>query len=214
MDEVRVLNTSPGDLRDYFIDKYIVDPIVIDESAIRDDYCNIPVDVRRNFEYIVYDRIRPTFVTGTRITFYVPFSGDTDLFKYRPSRSGANPPRGVIQGNEVVFVYDRTSQDAQGIGVEFERDMENVKKHVAWISSDIAQFNSTIRTIVSQQIDARRQKLLRDRGTVEDLGFPLKRRAGAPTTYASSEVKRRIVPKFPPVSTKPYRPEPIVAMTE
>ena len=33
-------------------------------------------------------------------------------------------------------------------------------------------------------------------------------------TYASPEVKRRIVPQLPPVSTKPYQPEPTLAMDE
>ena len=214
LDEERVLNTSPDDLCDYFVRKYNVEPIVIDESGITVDYGDAQVDVSNRFEYAVFDRSAPSFVAGTRFTFSVPFSGDPDLFKFRPSTISSNPPRGVIRNGHLVLSYDLTPQDAQGIQDGFERDMENVKKYVNWVSGDVAQFNSTIRMTVTQQIEARREKLLRDRGIVENLGFPLKRRVGVSTTYISPQVKRRIVPQLPPISAKPYRPDPTLDMAE
>ena len=153
-------------------------------------------------------------MTGTRITFFVPFSGDPELFKCRPSTFNLNPPQGVVRGNELVFVYDRTTQEVPNIGSEFDRELQSVQQHISRIADQVEQFNSTIRPKVSQQIGARREKLLQDRGIIEGLGFPLKRRSRMPATYASPEVKRRIVPQLPPVSTKPYRPEPTLAMDE
>ncbi len=212
--EDRVLNTSLEDLCDYFVERHEVEPIVIDESGVQVDYGDAQIDVSHRFEYVVDDRSTPTFVIGTKITFFVPFSGDSGLFKCRPSTFNFNPPQGVVRGNELVFSYVRTTQDAPGIKDEFERDIGNVKKYVSWISSDVEQFNSVVHTETRQQIEARRQKLLQDRGIVENLGLPLRRRAGVPVTYSSPEVKRRIVPQLPPVSTKPQRPEPALVMAE
>ena len=61
---------------------------------------------------------------------------------------------------------------------------------------------------------ARRDKLLQDRGLIENLGYSIRRRSDVPTTYVSPEVKRRIVPQPPPVSKDPYMPEPTLDMTE
>ena len=214
LSEARVLNTSPEILCDYFVEKYKVEPLVIDESGIQADYGDTQIDVSRRVEYAVFGRSGPTHVTGTRITFFVPFSGDPELFKYRPSTFSLSHLQGVVRGNELEFVYDRTSQEAPNIGSDFKRELQSVQKHLSRIADQVEQFNSTIRPKVSQQIGARREKLLQDRGIIEGLGFPLRRRSGVPMTYASPEVKRRVVPPLPPVSTTLYRPEPTLAMDE
>ena len=214
LSEDHVLNTSPEKLCDYFVEKYSINPLVIDESGIQIDYGDAQVDVSHRFEYAVFDRNSPTYITGTRITFFVPFSGDPELFKCRPSTFSLNPSRGVVRGNELVFVYDRTTHDVPNIRNEFDRELQSVQQNLSRIADQVEQFNSTIRTKVSEQIGTRREKLLQDRGIIEGLGFPLKRRSQVRTTYVSPEVKRGIVPQLPPVSTKSYRPEPTLAIDE
>ena len=214
LSEERVLNTSPEKLCNYFVEKYRVEPLVMDESGIQVDYGDTQIDVSQRVEYAVFGRSGPTHVTGTRITFFVPFSGDSGLFKCRPSTFSLISLRGVVRGNELVIVYDRTTQEAPNIKGEFDRELQSVQQHLSWIADQAEQFNSTVRHKVSQQIGARREKLLQDRGIIEGLGFPLKRRSHVPATYAAPEVKRRIVPQLPPVSTKPYRPEPTLAIDE
>ena len=214
LSEDRVLNTSPEKLCEYFVEKYRIEPPVIQRSGIQADYGDAKIDVSRRIEYAVFDRNVPAYVTGTRISFFIPFSGDSELFRCRPSTFSLNPPRGAVRGNELMFVYDRTSQDVANVGTEFERELESVQQHLNRIADQVEQFNSTLRSNSSQGIGGRREKLLQDRGVIEGLGFPFKRRSGVPMTYASPEVKRRIVPQLPPVSTKPYQPEPTLTMDE
>ena len=215
LSEKRILNTPPEDLCRHFVEKYRVEPIVLDESAIEVAYGDAQVDVSRRFDYAIIDRRGPYYVTGTRIVFYVPFEGDPELFKYRPSTLNFSSPRDVrIRGSEMVFVYEGTTSDAQETGKEFEQDLNGVRKNLGSIARDIEQFNSTIRQNVNDQIDQRRDKLLNDRKTVANLGFPLRRRSGAPSTYAAPEVKRRIVPTLPPISAEPYEPDPALPMSE
>ena len=180
--EERVLNTSPEDLCDYFVDKYVVNALEIDESQIHMDYGDTQIDISHRIDYAVFDSSRPAYVTGTRFTFYVPFTGDAKLFECRPSTFDLNSPRASVQRNELVFVYDRTSQDAPNVTTEFERDRQNLRRSVKRIAHDVEQFNSTLRQKASQLIGNRRKKLLQDRGLVENLGFPLKRRSGVATT--------------------------------
>ncbi len=214
LNEDRILNTSPEDLRNYFVEKYSVESLEIDESNIQADYGDAQVDISQRVEYAVFDRSGPTYITGTRLTFYVPFTGDPNLFKCRPSSFSLNPPRAIVGSGELVFVYDRTTRDAPNVKTEFERDKDKVKRYLQDIASSVAQFNSAIEEKVSKQITARREKLLQDRGLIENFGFPLKCRENVSATYIAPEVKRRIVPQLPPVSAKPYRPEPALGMAE
>ena len=212
--EDQVLNTSPDDLCKYFVRKYMVEAPQIDESGINADYGDAQIDISQRFEYAVFDRSGPHYITGTRLTFYVPFDGDPQLFKCRPSTYNFNPPRGTVRSSELVFTYDRTTQDAPAIENEFERDRANLREYLGWIARDVEQFNSTIQQKVSQHIIARREKLLQDRGLVERLGFPLRRRDGVPTTFVAPAVKRRIVSQLPPASTEPFKPEPALGMDD
>lgn len=64
-----------------------------------------------------------------------------------------------------------------------------------------------------QQIEARREKLLKDRGLVAALGFPLRLRGDAPTTYlAPIKRKKSPVPSAPARGAAPFAPEPALAM--
>ncbi len=214
LSESRILNTSTEDLCSYFVEKYSVEPLVLDESAIQMDYGDARVDVSQRFEYGIIDRSGPYYITGTRIVFHVPFEGDRELFKCRPSTFKLSSPRADVRGNELVFVYEGTTHDARGIKEQFDRDLSSVQENLGWIASDVDRFNSGIRENVSGQIDQRRTKLFQDREIVADLGFPLRRRSGVPSTYAAPEVKRRIVPKLPPVSSDPSEPDPTLPMNE
>ena len=214
LSESQILNTPPEDLCIYFVGKHRVEPIVLDELAIQMDYGEARVDVSRRFEYGFIDRSGPRYVTGTRITFYVPFEGHGGLFKCQPSTFKLSSPRANIRVNELVFVYEGTMHDVRGVKEQFERDLSSVQENLGWIASDVERFNSTIRQDVSDAIDKRRTKLLQDREIVANLGFPLRRRSGVPSTYVTPEVKRRIVPKLPPVSSDPSEPDPTLAMKE
>ena len=212
--EEQVLNSSLEDLCTYFAEKYTIVPPIVDESNIQLDYSDTQVDISGRFDYDVIDRSGPTFVTGTRFTFFVPFTGISELFDCKPSTFGLNPPRATVRNGELALVYDRTTTDGSGIEDVFERDKKKVEEYLAWIARDLEPFNTTIHEKARQLIDARREKLLSDRGLLESLGFPLRRRESGPTTFVAPEVRRRIAPQLPPPSATPYRPEPTLDMAE
>ena len=211
--ERQALNSSPEDLVNHFVEKYQIDGVEINESGIQTDYNDIQIDVSNRFDYDFLNRSGPAYVTGTRITFYVPFSGDPRLLTCQPSTYSLSPPRADIRDEELVFVYDRTTQDAPKVGNEFNRDIESAKTHINQIAKDTQNYRSTLRQQAKQLMDQRRAKLLRDRGISESLGFPLRRRSGVPTTYVTPEVKRRVIPRLPN-TTDPFMPEPTLDIDE
>ena len=210
LNENRVLNTSHEDLRDYFIKKYSKEMPQVDELAITVDQGDAQIDVSRRFEYAVFDRSQPLLTTGTRITFYLPFVGDSQLFHCKASTFSLNPPRAAVRNDELQFVYERTTSDAEKIKQEFQDDLNRFKQSLSWIQKDLTQFNSSIKQTIEQEINARRNKLLHDRSLVASLGYPLRTREGRSRTYVTPEVRRIITPQLPPVSEAPYQLEPVL----
>lgn len=211
--ERRMLSTSPEAWCDYFFEKYRVEPLQIDELSIQVDYGDARVDVSHRFEYAVSDRSRPAYVTGTRVTFHIPFNGDSVLFSCRPSQFRLSRVRGVVRGNEIQLVYARSHHDAQALQQEFQQDIENLHSYIGWSERDVRAFNESIREKASRRIDGRRDKLLQDRQIVERLGFPIKQRNDPPRTYTTPQVRRRLnLPEQPAMSEPPKVPEPAIAM--
>ena len=103
-----------------------------------------------------------------------------------------NPPRAKVRGREIVMIYKRTTTEAKQIKGEFESELTRLKNYLQCIEHDVTPFNSSIRETASQGIKFRREKILKDRDLVENIGFPLRRRKDTPNTYIASQVKRAI----------------------
>ncbi|MGI2335728.1 MAG: hypothetical protein ACRKGH_03680 [Dehalogenimonas sp.] len=211
--ENQLLNTSVDDLCLYFVEEYTINVPILNRDGIQMDYGDVGIDVSRRSGYAVF-RDRPTYVTGTIITFYVPFEGDKELFKCRPSTFNYNPPRADVQDNELVFQYQRTISEIEKIEAEFKHELQGTEEYLSWIKKDVTEFNNGLPTKAHSYIEKRRDKILKDRGLVEKIGFPLKRSEGISQTYIAPQVKRKITPRLPSTGTAPFAPEPTLDMAE
>ena len=218
MSENEVLNTSMEDMVKYLTKKWGFDPLAINESGIQMNYGDAQVDVSGDFRRFLDNSSKPFYVTGTRFTFYVPFTGNPDLFKCRPSTRSLNPPRATVRRDELVFTYDlpndlnedRTSK----VRDAFQRDLENTQVHAGRVNADVNIFNAALPENAKQKLNARREKLLQDRDLVASIGFPLRRGQNPPPTFVAPEVKRRITPQKPTASSEPFRPESALGMDD
>ena len=68
LSENQVLDTLEDDLCNYFVEKYRVNPLQIDETCIQVDYGDAEIDISQRIDYAVFDGSRPAYVKGTRIT--------------------------------------------------------------------------------------------------------------------------------------------------
>ncbi len=206
----KLLNTSPDDLAKYFREKYELLSISIKETEINVDMQETKVEFSQFNRY--FDK--SYYVPGTMIILNMPFDGDKDLFYCQPSTFTFNPPHGFIRGDVLQIKIVRTDHDVKEAKDELNNLINDVKKYIGWIKSDIEPFNSNLLEIAKQQIDSRRQKILKDQGLLAGLGFPIKTISNPITTYISPEIRRKQALQPPPSSSQPYNPEPILAMEE
>jgi hypothetical protein len=214
IDANRLLNTNPEELSAYFEEKYKIAVPQLDQQGIQVDQSETQVDVSQDRNRFFLDRSQPFYVKGTTVTFFVPFQGDKEAFKCRPSTFTLNPPRADIAEGEIAFRYTTTEHKADAIKSAFDRDLAEVRKWLEWITKDVSPFNASVRGKAKQRIETRREKLIKDQGLVSGLGFPLRKRDDAPQTYVVPTVRRKITPVMPKPGTSPFVPEPTLNMQE
>lgn len=209
----RLLNTSVEDLCDYFVQKYKFEVPRLLEEGITVDQQEVPIDVSKDPRRYILDRSQPYYIRGTAVTYFVPFEGDAELFRYRPSTYTFISPMGRISENELILTYPTLEHDANAIKSAFQKDVSDIKWYLTQVESDVSRFNSSLRIKARERIEARRQKLLKDQGLVAALGFPLRKREDAPRTYIIPTVRRKVIP-MPAASTAQFVPEPTLDMQE
>lgn len=214
IEENRLLNSNADDLAVYFAEQYSVNVPILDEEGMHVDQCEVQIDVSQHHDRYISDRSRAFYVTGTRITVWVPFEGDEAMFYVRPNTFNYNPPRATIANQSVIFNYEGTNLGTEQVKQEIERWLSSVKDYLAWQQDTFKGFNNTLLREAQKSIENRREKLLADQNLVSGLGIPLRRRANELRTYTAPEVKRKVAPKLPTATTGQYKPEPVLEMAE
>jgi hypothetical protein len=98
-----ILNANIEELCAYFEKKYRYEVPVLNSNEITFEQREVDVDVSQDFNRAVFDRSEPFYLKGTAITFLVPFVGDGDLLRCRPSSFMTVRPHGEVGQNEVRF---------------------------------------------------------------------------------------------------------------
>lgn len=214
LDENRLLNAAPQDLMQYFVEKHGIKSIAL----LRDQwYAKVedgPVDVRHDPMRWIDDRSRPAMVPGERTEVHVPFEGESDLFYTRPSQFTMNPPRAVIEGNELVLRYQAPADAPLDVRPQVDRTLADIEQYLGWQKGVIDAHNANLPGAAEQAIEKRRARLLAQSHRAASLGIPIKRRDGAPTTYTVPTVRKKAAPTLPPVSAAQFVPEPVWAMEQ
>lgn len=210
-----ILNVSEEDFCQHLISKYALEiPIIHGDKIYVYDTAEVDIDVSKHPRRVIFDRSRPVYIKGTRITIAVPFEGDESLFQYTPSTFTYNPPRGEIAGQEIRLIYETVEHDPEKLKRMYERELKEIKRFLEWIKGDIENFNNSLESFVKQNVAQRKKKLTDDLGLVKSLGIPIKRRDDLPRTYTIPSIRKKPKIELPKVTKKPFKPEPVLSEEE
>jgi hypothetical protein len=200
--EDRILNTDPEALVKYFVEKYSVEVPKLDmENATATEH-------ERNVEVWNHWDQRTVSAPGIAFDFEIPFSGEADVFKIRPSSFDTAPPYAEIRQNLVCFsVSGRELTQAQ-IKQEFESTAASINKYLGWHREFWADLPNSLSRDVRAEIDRRRERLLKQKGlaaSLAGLGIKLKEKPGDARTYVPPALKQKLTLQLPPMraATKP-----------
>ena len=181
-----------------------------EDQAVADQQ-ETQIDVSQDSMRFIRDKNRPFFISGTRVEVTVPFSGESEAFRIRPTTYTMTPLRCEIRDRALVIKVQGADLEPQQVRAEIDRTIGAIKQHLDCLRDNARGLNEQIRRLADERINWRRQKLLADQNLVASLGFPLKERADAPRTFSAPNVRRRIAPTMPRASAAPYRPEPVLS---
>jgi len=148
----------------------------------------------------------------TQLTLVVPYDGERIVFSMRASQSSFNPPRANVTDGELRLTWLGQDANAGAVRAHFDRELDEIERHLSWSQRDIDTHSQTIRTTTPDLVAQRRAKLLRDHQLEAGIGFPVQRRSDA-SNYAVPMRRRRIAPSSPsrPTGGGPFQPEPRLA---
>jgi hypothetical protein len=170
---------------------------------------------QQSMDYDFYNDSRAGYRTVTQnfVIFHVPFSGDASLFSVAPSHRSMPGPAADISNSELLITVATDGQSQEQIKSHFTSHISEIKKHVDQMKRDLANIHFHFENAARQKIDERKSKLLKSKNLVASLGFPMKRRENAPTTYIAPQVRRKVVP-VRPATRPPFKPEPTLEEAE
>jgi hypothetical protein len=208
LDSNRLLNTAPDDLKNYFAEKYGIEPLRLLREEWHAETSETRVDVRHDRMRIIHDTSRPAYVPGERVEVRVPFEGEAELFYCAPNTGTTSPPRAAVDRNELVLVYESPADAPRDVRPLVDGTLAEIERYLGWQQGMIDAHNKDLCTAAERAIQQRRERLLAQSKRAAALGIPVRRREGAPTTYAVPTVRRKAAPVLPPASSTPYVAEP------
>ena len=167
----RVLETADDTMTAEAVERFQLTVPQLDKSEITvSSPREVQIDVSRdfNFGYGVQS------VKGVEVIFSVPYIGEVEFFRVRPTHFNLNPHRAILRTRDLGFPFHNRELNADQIRREFDGQLKSVKEFLTWQANDVKPFNDGLRNSVMQAIAQRRDKLSRAQTAVSSLGFPIK----------------------------------------
>lgn len=212
LDNEYVLKASEAELEEFFIDKVILEPLVLysDQRYIKNQ-TGIQIDVSHDLRRAVFPGERAV-VRGTKIDIAIPFEGDPMLWQVRASTfSMSGYPDIEIINNEITFsiTFPDDSAESERLKSDIERNIKSLEEAVGYLKNDVINHNNAAPNTIKQVLQRKRQLAQSTTGAVAALGIPVKRADASPSFTVPT--KRRTRPtKRPAVETGSYKPEPVL----
>lgn len=151
-----------------------IEPLELLENEITVDQAATKIDVAGRFEYAWDEEDGPLLIDGIALTLHVPYRGDADLLRLRPSRSTFNPPRADVGESEITMSAAGPPQDAARIQAHLKSELEALKQHAEWSRADVMRHNAGLATIARTMIEDRRRRLSQMPDLTTGFGFPIR----------------------------------------
>lgn len=211
----RVLGVPEPDLLEELMERYRVDPPAFHvDRRYTPGARDVRIDVSQDPLRAIWDRTSPFYVQGTRYEIRVPFDGNAELFRLRPSKWTNVFPFGRIEGQELVVWHEAPadSLDPERFEQEINRNLQLIKDYLQWVETDCVVFNRELEQQLHGAIRRRKEKVLQDQRLEAYLRIPVQRRPD-PSSAFSVPVRRRSkpTPTMRPGGTEPFVPEPAVS---
>ena len=152
----------------------VVSPVTLLEEDIQVSTKDAQIDVSHDFNRVT-NPFGSTLVNGLEVTYHLPYTGDSNLLRCKPSTFTLNGVRAVVVGHELTFPFDSADRDVASTKKWFHENLSKLKQWLGWVNGDVASYNRRLEPEVRRQVTARRMELNRTAQEVAGLGYGVRR---------------------------------------
>jgi hypothetical protein len=154
-------------------------------------------------------------ISGFRYTVEVPYTGASGLFNHQPETYDLDKPTAQLNSHSMrgslIFSRIATAEvTEEELAASFDAEIVKVRKYIGYQALQIDPFNASLKDEAARIIHGRRDRLLKARHIAASLGYPLHQRPGAPLTYVTPIVRRKITANI----SGTFQPEPTIEEAE
>lgn len=187
----------------------ITTPTLLEEQI----YCETnqkKIEVRDHFDRGMI------FIDGIEITVFIPFEGDKILLLCRANTWCTSAPTGSIQDNKILIKFQMPFQNAETFNLESQLSpiIKAIKDNIAFTDKDLNTFNSNIKTVAQNAINAKVSNYNKFNNLVKNIPYPIKRDDNVPMTFEIPQVVRKPKISKPEANVSKSEPEPTLSNEE
>ena len=157
---------DPDGIVSRLLDEYAVAPLQLDVDGVSKNVREIDVDVSRDPHRHIRDRSRPHFVKGYEFTCDYRYSGDSLLWKLKPSTYSSVLPAATVHGDAgerdgrvVLNASMAGNPDPEQLTREIDRELETIQKYIDWQSPQVSAFNTMLEGKLRSAVKVRLDRL-------------------------------------------------------
>lgn len=204
MPEDEVLARSTDDIVAELSEAARVEPLMIEADPIDGGVTETKVDMYERFTERHYQ------AAGLKIHAVFEYSGNSELFRYRPSTWSSRRHLAEVSDNTITVQTEQQGSTPNPAATKqaIEREIGGIRQMAEYVAADVGVHNAALDSQLRSLVE-RRKNFLQDRRELAGaLGFPLKKRTDAPARVPMQR-KAMGVQRSKQVSPRaPYRDEP------
>ena len=174
VEKSQILGGDAEQFKKDLIDKYQLEVPSPNIEKIEQNVVEETVDISQYTRQHFGGESGPDYDQVRRTSFYVPFTGNSELFLHIPSVRQQPVPRGSVINSEIaVEVITELDTDASTVRSQFNQNLDGIKQYLdQCVKHDVDAFNNSLPGIVEAKINRRKAELIRHDTFDSELGFP------------------------------------------
>ena len=201
----QLLNVNESDFVKYLVDTYRIEPITFAFDAIQASCTEKLIAPEKHSPD--FDRRPGQGYQREVITFHLPFSGDPELLKCRPSNRMIWTYEVTVATSEIRFEVINWRHDAEALRREKQGVLSNIANQNVHVTDEVAQFNLQLEELARRAVSGRKSQLLAQLNVVTSLGVPLSKSSEGPQTFSVPVVPKKLIVK-PSAPASNVSPDP------
>ncbi len=166
----KILELHEGKVVDLYYKEYHLQPLEIDTKNAKKDLHEKKVS-GADFPSARYSHgLDPKKLYPVKVAVYcLPFTGNSDLFYYLPSKRSMAPFDYYKEKTFICFEIEVFSKDAKTVKRESSSIVSNLMKQIEYTNNEVEQYNNDLRDTIKDIFESRKDRAIENKKFLEEL---------------------------------------------